>query len=313
MISDSAVIVEVVAAIIIRSDGRFLLARRPEGKPYSGYWEFPGGKVEAGESLLHALKRELQEELGMQTRHADPWVTRVFTYTHATVRLHFFRVTDWYGDLWARENQRLSWQSPHHVEVEPVLPANAPIIQALQLPSIYAITQAAALGIDAALTRIEDALQRGLRMIQIREKEMSRETLRVFSGEVIKRAHAYGAKVLINGDGVFSRETGADGVHFSSSQLMALSCRPERGLCGASCHNAEELYHAAQLNLDFVVLSPVFPTLSHPESPALGWQKFAALIRDYSLPVYALGGLRQADLATAQELGAQGIAMMRGI
>lgn len=285
VISDSAVIVEVVAAIIIRSDGRFLLARRPEGKPYSGYWEFPGGKVEAGESLLHALKRELQEELGMQMLHADPWMTRIFTYTHATVRLHFFRVTDWHGGLWARENQRLSWQSPHDIEVEPVLPANAPIIQALQLPSIYAITQATALGIDAALTRIEDALQRGLRMIQIREKEMSREALRTFSGEVIKRAHAYGAKVLINGDGVFSRETDADGVHFSSSQLMALSCRPEQGLCGASCHNTEELHHAAQLNLDFIVLSPVFPTLSHPGSPALGWQKFAALIRDYSLPV----------------------------
>ncbi|MBA2484433.1 MAG: NUDIX domain-containing protein, partial [Nitrosomonas sp.] len=79
----------------MRPDGSFLLARRPEGKPYPGYWEFPGGKIETGESPLAALERELQEELGIHITLAYPWITRVFTYTHATVRLHFFRVTTW--------------------------------------------------------------------------------------------------------------------------------------------------------------------------------------------------------------------------
>ena len=91
-LAESIPIVEVVAAVILRPDGQFLLARRPGGKIYSGYWEFPGGKVESNESLLHALERELWEELGIQVRNAYPWVTRVFTYSHATVRLHFFRV-----------------------------------------------------------------------------------------------------------------------------------------------------------------------------------------------------------------------------
>lgn len=313
ILSDSTLIVEVVAAIITRPDGSFLLASRPEGKPYAGYWEFPGGKVEFGESLLFALRRELQEELGMQTIHAYPWITRVFSYTHATVRLHFFRVTEWQGELRARENQALSWQFANDVRVEPVLPANAPVLRALLLPPVYAITHAEESGVEASLAKIARAFQQGLRLIQIREKNMAKDKLHEFSREVIALAHSCAADVLINGDIEFSLETGADGVHFTSSQLMTLTGRPEINWCSASCHNAEELFHAEQLGMDFVVLGPVLPTLSHPDLSTLGWRKFGALIRDYSLPVYALGGLRQEDLTTAQEHGAQGLAMMRGI
>ena len=314
-VTESTPIVEVVAAVITRPDGQFLLARRPDGKVYSGYWEFPGGKVEKNESLLHALDRELQEELGIQIRCAYPWVTRVFIYSHATVRLHFFRVVEWEGRLTAREKQGLFWQWPHHVEVSPVLPANGPILQALLLPPIYAITQATAIGIEPALKQIEQALQNGLKLLQIREKQMTKDLLREFSRQVLALARTYQAKVLINGDAEFAREIGADGVHFTSSQLISLSCRPdpEYGWCGASCHNAEELFMAEQLGLDFVVLGPVQPTLSHSELFPLGWRRFASLIRDYSLPVYALGGLHPEDLPIAQEMGAQGIAMMRGI
>ncbi|MDP3169015.1 MAG: thiamine phosphate synthase, partial [Polaromonas sp.] len=163
--------------------------------------------------------------------------------------------------------------------------------------------------------QIELALQNGLRLLQIREKQMAKDVLREFSMQVLALAQSYQAKVLINGDAELAREMGADGVHFTSSQLMALSCRPdpEYGLCGASCHNAEELFAAEQLGFDFVVLGPVQSTLSHPEILPLGWKRFATLIRDYSLPVYALGGLYPEDLPIAQEMGAQGIAMMRGI
>ena len=314
-LAESIPIVEVVAAVILRPDGQFLLARRPGGKIYSGYWEFPGGKVEPNESLLHALERELWEELGIQVRNAYPWVTRVFTYSHATVRLHFFRVVEWEGKLLPREKRGLCWQQPHQVEVSPILPANGPILQALLLSPVYAITQATEIGIEPALKQIELALQNGLRLLQIREKQMAKDVLREFSMQVLALAQSYQAKVLINGDAELAREMGADGVHFTASQLMALSCRPapEYGLCGASCHNAEELFAAEQLGLDFVVLGPVQPTLSHPELSPLGWKRFATLIRDYSLPVYALGGLRTEDLPVAQEMGAHGIAMMRGI
>lgn len=306
-------IVEVVAAIITRSDGSFLLASRPKGKPYPGYWEFPGGKVEIGESLRHALDRELLEELGIQTTYAYPWITRIFSYEHATVRLHFFRVMEWHGELIPREAQALAWQFANDVTVAPILPANSPILRALQLPSVYAITQAEEIGVDASISKLTYALQQGLRLIQIREKNMARDELTEFSRAIVSLAHSHDAEVLINGDIDLSLEVNADGVHLTSSQLMRLSSRPEANWCGASCHNAEELFHAEQLGVDFAVLGPVMPTLTHPEMPSLGWRKFASFIRDYSLPVYALGGLNQEDLATALEQGGHGIAMIRGI
>lgn len=308
-------VVEVVAAVIIQADGQFLLAQRPEGKVYAGYWEFPGGKVEPGESPMHALERELWEELAIQVRLAYPWITKVFEYPHATVRLNFFRVVAWEGMMIPRENQSLCWQLPRQVTVTPVLPANDPILRALSLPPVYAVTNASGIGIRPALDKIERALSQGVRLLQIREKQMAKAELKRFAGDVLSMAHRAQAKVLINGDLALARELGADGVHLTASQLMALPSRPDPddGLCGASCHNSEELVAAERLGLDFAVLGPVQPTLTHPGMPPLGWRRFAALIRGYSLPVYALGGLCSADLAIAQEFGAHGIAMMRGI
>ncbi|MER0215056.1 MAG: Nudix family hydrolase [Nitrosomonas sp.] len=308
-------IVEVVAAVILRPDGQFLLTQRPSGKVYAGYWEFPGGKVEPDESLLHSLERELWEELGIHVVHAQPWITRIFTYVHAAVRLHFFRVVEWQGEVLPREEQGLSWQWPHQVAVAPVLPANGPILQSLLLPPVYAITRAAEIGVEVALQQIEGALQNGLRLLQIREKHMPPDVLHDFTKTVLKLAQPHQAKVLINGDLELARKIGADGVHLTSAQLMTLSSRPDPGygLCGASCHNAEELFAAEQLGIDFAVLGPVQPTLSHPGLSPLGWRRFASLIRGYPLPIYALGGLHREDLPIAQEMGAHGISMMRGI
>jgi len=309
-------IVEVAAAIIIRSDGSFLLARRPEGKPYAGYWEFPGGKVNPGEPLLHALKRELLEELGIHAKHAYPWIVRTFTYPHATVRLHFYRVLEWHGEPHPYEDQELSWQFAGNVSVEPLLPANAPVLRALDLPHVYGITNAAEWSLKVAAARIEAALQKGLRLVQLREKGMQGKALEVFTREVTALAHHYGARILVNsgtGNASLCHEFGMDGIHFTSADLMNLSKRPDVEWCGASCHNAEELFRAEQLEMDFAVLAPVLPTSSHPDSPTLGWRKFARLIHGSSIPVYALGGLQSEDLAIAWEHGAHGIALMRCI
>lgn len=306
-------LIEVAAAVIMRPDGHFLLTSRPEGKPYVGYWEFPGGKIELGESAAEALTRELREELGIQVRQAYPWITRVFTYPHATVRLHFYRVVEWYGEPFAREHQSLSWQTADNLSVAPLLPANLPVMRALALPPVYAITHAAELGEETMLHRLELALQQGLKFLQIREKSMASDKLRLLSRRIIERAQVYQAKVIINGNVSLCREVGADGVHLTAAQLMSLTTRPDVNWCGASCHNEEELYQAERIGLDFVVLGPLAATLSHPGIPTLGWRKFSCLIRNYSLPVYALGGLGRVDLPIAQEQGGHGIAMMRAI
>lgn len=304
-------IVEVAAAVLQRVDGTFLLAQRPQGKIWSGYWEFPGGKIEPGETPHHALVRELREELGIEVETAWPWITRVFTYPHATVKLHFFRVTSWRGEPHPHEGQQFSWQLPSHVEVEPVLPANAPVLRALELPPLYAISNAKELGVEEFLRRLQAALNNGLRLVQLREKDMARDELRELAQQMLPLLHAHDAKLLLNGDVELAREVGADGVQLTSSQLAELSERPDVNWCAASCHDAEELRRAEQLGCDFALLSPVLPTQSHPGAPVLGWENFAAIAAGASIPVYALGGLTHADMQAAWQNGAHGIALLR--
>ena len=304
--------VEVAAAVILHDDGSFLLAQRPAGKVYAGYWEFPGGKIEPGEAPAAALKRELHEELGIDVERAYPWLTRDYDYAHASVRLRFFRVARWAGTLHGRENQQFAWQTPGAVAVEPVLPANGPILSALTLPDVYGITHAADVGVGAFLGGIERALAGGLRLLQVREKALTPSALERFAADVVAAAARHGARVLVNGDADLARRVGAHGVHLTGDQLRLASARPALPLVAASCHDAAELERAALLGADFAVLGPVLPTPSHPGAPTLGWKQFAALIRDCPLPVYALGGLTRADLETAWQAGAHGIAMMRG-
>jgi 8-oxo-dGTP diphosphatase len=303
---------DVVAAVILKPDGQFLLAERPVGKVYAGYWEFPGGKVEAGETRHAALVRELHEELGIDVEQASPWLTRIYTYPHATVRLNFFRVTRWHGEAHGKENQRIAWQMPAAVTVAPLLPANGPILRSLSLPTVYAITHAAELGVALFLERLEVALENGLRLIQVREKHLPAAELERFAAQVVQRAHAHGARVLVNGAVELALTVGADGVHLPAAQLMALVQRPEIEWCAASAHNAAELAQAVELGLDFAVLSPVKPTLSHPDATTLGWDKFAELAAGMTMPVFALGGMSGRDMADAWQAGAHGIAMQRG-
>ena len=305
-------VTDVAAAVLVDCDGRFLLAQRPPGKVYAGYWEFPGGKVEPGERFVEALQRELLEELGITVRTAYRWITRRYVYAHAHVRLHFFRVTEWEGVPHPQEGQAFEWQRPGHPIVSPMLPANAPVLDALALPQVYGISQAGALGAGAFLDRLDRALAAGLRLVQLREKEMGMAALEALGREVATRCRAVGASLLVNGEVALARQVGADGVHLSATRLAQLKSRPDVGLCAASCHDRRALDLAANLGVDFVVLGSVSSTPTHPGMPTLGWDGFARLVENYPLPVFALGGVNPGDLELAWERGAHGIAMMRG-
>lgn len=303
---------EVVAAVLTRANGEVMLASRPPGKVYAGYWEFPGGKVEAGESLQAALARELTEELGIAVVRADRWITRVFTYEHATVRLNFFRVVEWQGEPHPHEGQTLSWQQPSQITVSPLLPANFPIVKALTLPPLLGITHAEPLGVDAFLTRLDAALDQGLKLIQVRDKTLPEAGRLTLARETVRRAHVHGARVLVNGSLDLARAAGADGVHLDSAAAAKLSVRPDCEWVGVSCHDAVELAHAAAIGADFALLSPVLPTLTHPGAATLGWARFSELAAASAIPVYGLGGLARTDVALAQSHGAQGVALLRG-
>jgi 8-oxo-dGTP diphosphatase len=318
-------ITQAAVGVIQHRNGLVLLGQRPQGKPWAGYWEFPGGKIESGETAEQALKRELQEELGISATTLYPWLTRTFDYAAKydaagqlespakTVKLHFHMVAEWDGQPFGMEKQTISWQNPANPDVGPMLPANAPILKALTLPNAYAISNLQELGETLFFERLKLALDNGLTMILIREKQLDSEALFMFAEQVMEIAGPYEVKVMIHSDMELCATLNAAGVHLSSKDLMAMKAKPAGILCGASCHNQAELLQAATLGLDYVMLSPVTNTQSHSDATPLGWANFVNLIKDYPLPVYALGGMHPVMLAEARSYGAHGIAMQRAV
>ncbi len=302
-------VINVAVAVVQRSDGRVLLAERPKGKVSGGFWEFPGGKFEIAEDARRALARELHEEVGLELDTAYPWMTYDHAYDDKIVRLHVFRVLSWHGTPHGREGQRIAWEDPASISVAPLLPANARLLQALNLPSVYAITNARKYGVAAFMPKLTAALEAGVRLVQVREPWMTSEQLTQFTRRVTAIAHRHQARVLVNGDIAAALRAGADGVHWQADQLMRLTTPPAIGFWAASCHSAEELAHAARLHANFVVVSQVLPTASHPGRTGIGWEQFAALVRNCPIPVYALGGMRFDSLETAMRHGAHGVAL----
>ncbi|MBL8522632.1 MAG: Nudix family hydrolase, partial [Betaproteobacteria bacterium] len=233
-------------------------------------------------------------------------------YTHATVRLHCWRVTAWEGEMRGMEGQQFEWQRLGALTVAPTLPGCVPIFNALGLPPVYAITNAGEMGVEAYLQQLDTALKRGLKLVQVREKNMALDALADFAQRVVALARENGARVLINSDAGLAARVKADGVHLTGEQLARCETRPDFPLVAASVHSRAEIERAAELKLDFVVLGAVKPTLSHPGKAHLGWPRFAEMVASTPVPAYALGGLAAGDMHDAQIAGAHGIAMQRG-
>lgn len=305
-------IVHVAAAVITRPDGSFLLGQRAPDTFYPGYWEFPGGKVEPGETPHDALVRELQEELGITVDTAWPWLTRQHEYEHAHVSLHFFEVARWHGEPNDHVHSALSWQRADALNVGPMLPANGPILKALRLPRRMGVTHAWQIGVDAQLAALDRALADGLRLVQIRESALPEAPRQHFIREALARCASVGAIAVINGPQSQAASGSPAGIHLTAARLMASTQRPDAEWVGASCHNRAELEHAATLGLDYALLGHIQQTSSHPGQPGLGWEAAATLIEELPLPVLAIGGLSAADDIQARKHGMHGVAMIRG-
>jgi 8-oxo-dGTP diphosphatase len=302
--------VHVVAGVLGDKRGRVLMAQRPAGKHAAGLWEFPGGKIEAGETAHAALRRELREEIGVAIGAIEPLIGVPWNFAEKAIFLDVYRVLDFSGEPRAREGQALAWYRIDEL-TDLAMPApDRPAATALRLPPHYAISPEPGADDAEFLARIDRILAGGARLLQLRAKTISAERLRTLAQAVRTRTRRAGAQLLINAGAAAAKEFAADGLHLPAAELMRLDARPlpRARWLAASCHDARELAHAAAVGVDFAVLGPVLPTPSHPGTEPLGWARFAQLAADAPLPVYALGGLRISDTATARAHGAQGIA-----
>ncbi|MGR8929120.1 MAG: Nudix family hydrolase [Gammaproteobacteria bacterium] len=296
-----------VAVGVVRDiDGRILLTRRAEHVHQGGLWEFPGGKLEHGESVLEALSRELLEEVGIQVRSARPLIKINHRYPDLKVLLDVWLVDEFSGTAVAHENQAMRWVEPQHLSEYDFPAANRPIISASRLPNCYAILE----GHSNAqiLDNLSVIVGKHVRLIQLRIKSLASAEIFPVYQQVLSTCRNNGIKLLVNSDLPLFRAE-ADGIHLSSRALMIARGRPPNyEWVAASCHNLKELQHAEQIGVDFVVLAPILPTTTHPLATPLGWENMSKLIEQINLPVFALGGLKLADMDRVIQAGGQGIA-----
>lgn len=303
-----------VVAAVIRREGRILIAQRPHDKHMGGLWEFPGGKVEPGEPAAVALVRELDEELGIIATGFRPLIRITHDYPDKAVCLEVWEVAAFSGEPHGREGQAVRWVTEAELPAFDYPAANRPIVTAARLPARYHISPA---DLDEAgyVAWVEAALARGARLLLLRAPALPAACYVALAQACLGRCRAAGARLLLHGDPALLEQVAADGVHLPAARLAALSTRPDMGACwlSASVHDRQELALAERLGVDFVTLSPVQATPSHPGQPGMGWEAFAAQVAQARVPVFALGGMREDDLERAWAAGAQGIAGIRGL
>ncbi|MBB3104190.1 Nudix family hydrolase [Azomonas macrocytogenes] len=307
--------IHVAAAVIRATDGRVLIARRPDDKPHGGLWEFPGGKVETGETVEAALARELDEELGIAVTVARPLIRVTHDYSGKRVLLDVWEVTGFSGAPRGAEGQSIVWVAPRALTDYEFPAANQPVVAAARLPDRYLVTPQD-LTAQQLLQGVRAALDSGIRLIQLRAPDMFSADYRDMAVDAIGLC-AGRAQLMLKGPFEWLGDFPAAGWHLTSTQLREHACRgrpfPVGRWLAASCHDAEELALATEMEVDFVTLSPIQPTRTHPEAVPLGWAGAAALLDNFNRPAYLLGGMTPADLPQAMQAGAQGIASIRGL
>ncbi|VAW70326.1 hypothetical protein MNBD_GAMMA10-1115 [hydrothermal vent metagenome] len=302
-------LVHVAVALIFNQHNDVLIALRAKSAHQGGLWEFPGGKVEAGERVQAALKRELAEELGIELKTARPYKVIQHKYSDKSVRLDVWVVESFSGTPCGAEGQQIKWQPIHQLNMNEFPQANRSIIHSLQLPEKYMITGAFENTADF-ISRLESSLQKGLSLVQMRCKKLTDAGFLSLAQQAQLICKQYNATLLLNTTPHIFHQTKASGLHLNSQQLYSLPGRPvdNTALLSVSCHTEADIKQAEYLAADIILLSPVKETTSHPGVRGIGWTGFSALREKTDVPVYALGGMACSDIDDAKLKGAQGIA-----
>ena len=308
--------IHVAVGVIVDADQRVLIARRPLNVHQGGLWEFPGGKLEAGESVITALRRELQEELGIDidTERCFPFKKISHHYSEQSVLLDVWRVDSFRGSPRGREEQEIAWQSIDSLEPRDFPTANHGIITALQLPRVIGITGMCQSWSECQ-QKIVNLLAEGIELIQFRQPQLTEIEFIQWADEAASLCRQNGTRLLVNCSPDIYHRLEAHGLHANAATLSGMNERPvdRAALFSVSCHNLSELRKAEQLEADIALLSPVRPTTSHPDAAPMGWEQFNTLASQVSIPVYALGGMTRDDLPVALAEGAHGIAAISAL
>ncbi|MFK0571433.1 Nudix family hydrolase [Endozoicomonas sp.] len=308
--ADKRKVIHVAVAVILGEDGRILLARRPENKHMGGLWEFPGGKVESGEDVQTALNRELHEELDIQVSTFMPLIKVRHDYSDKSVLLDTWVVGGITGEPKGNEGQLIQWVEKQSLVRYQFPEANKVILRALQLPDRYMIT-----GYfndeETLFKKVSSALSAGVRLIQFRAHWLDESEYLKLARRLSKRVQTQGGTLIIKGRLSLLMEPWCHGLHLTSHQL-GLAVTPERRhadqLLVASCHDEKQIKYSEVMTVDFITVSPVKPTQSHPGAKPLGMDQAAKLTETATVPVFWLGGMSLDDIKGARRLGAQGVA-----
>lgn len=300
----------VAVAAIVNDRQEVLIAKRPQDVDQGGLWEFPGGKLASYETGYQALRREIHEELGVNITRARPLIRVTHRYDKKSVLLDVWRVEAFEGEPWGREGQPVRWVKLEELKNYTFPEANKAIIQALTLPDEYVITGPCPEP-DLALKRLDEVLQAGAQLIQLRDPALNAADYLSLAKDFQARCQQAGARLLLNAAPELLEQVDAAGLHLTSQRLMSLQERPlpSDKLLSAACHDKASIQQALRLQVDFITLSPVAATSSHPDARLLNWQGFKELVEyEAQMPVFALGGMQPADKARIFALGGQGVA-----
>ena len=307
--------VHVAVAVIVNNLNQVLISKRPEHAHQGGLWEFPGGKVEANESVEQALLREIQEELNIQIQHPRPLIKIQHHYNDKSVLLDVWLIKDYLGNPIGAENQPIKWALISDLKAADFPMANAAIIKALQLPDLYMIT-----GKFDSTEEFESILKKSLsqssRIVQLRCKQIQdTENYLQLAASAKIICEQYAAKLILNTSLDNFNRCLADGLHVNSRSLFLYEKRPIASdkCLSVSCHNEQEIKQAEKLQADIILLSPVKETTSHPGVKGIGWEKFSAMVSCCACPVYALGGMKITDREISTSAGARGIAAISSL
>lgn len=308
-------LVHVAVAVIVRGN-EVLIARRSDDVHQGGLWEFPGGKVEKNETVQHALKRELKEELDIEVDldgGISPLISIRHDYGDKAVLLDVWVVSRFAGSAIGAEGQPIKWAKRENLKDFAFPEANKPIISAIFLPNKYLVTGHYETA-DDCLHKLRHAiLEHGVALVQFRHHALYAADQKAYielASRIRDICRDNNVRFVLNARPSILQEVDADGVHLTFSEAKGYSARPvpTTKWFGVSCHSADELAEVSRLAPDYVLLSPVKTTGSHPDAKPLGWAHFKALVEVVPFPVFALGGMADADLEDAITNGAQGIA-----